>query len=228
MPRKRKHSDDEEEEETEEIKNGDGGGRAKRKAAMAAMALAKDAVDSDEEEDGDSDEEGDEDEEDYEGEDDDDEGGDEDGKGDDDEDDEGDEDEDVDADAIKVECVEAKLDEPTADIAGYVLTKAEGGKQKLEMWFSEEMSETVGEISEAFFTHFENKKLPVLQITKYDVIEERPEVFQIDVLEAKYDKAYDIRQAKDESNLANDFHCLVRVDEINKTWATQYFMPDED
>jgi len=62
-------------------------------------------------------------------------------------------------------------------VAGYVLKAKEGKTQKLEMWFSEEMSETVGDISEAF--NFEGKKLPVLQVTKFDVIEEREDIYQV-------------------------------------------------
>lgn len=65
------------------------------------------------------------------------------------------------------------------DVAGYVLKKAEKANQKLEMWFSEEMSETIGDITEAFSSHYENKKLPVLQITKFDVIEETNEIYQV-------------------------------------------------
>jgi len=47
------------------------------------------------------------------------------------------------------------------------------------MWFSEEMSETVGDITEAFGNHYEINKLPVLQVTKFDVIEERDEIYQV-------------------------------------------------
>jgi len=57
-------------------------------------------------------------------------------------------------------------------------------------------------------------------------------ILQIDVLEAKYDKAYSIREkdkdSEDDDNLAHDLYCLVRVDGSDKTWATQYFMPEED
>lgn len=57
---------------------------------------------------------------------------------------------------------------------------------------------------------------------------------QIDVLEAKYEKAYDVREAVENDsesaseNLSRDFYCLVKVDGIEKIWATRYFMPEED
>lgn len=237
-PRKRKHDDDEEEEDSVEAENGV---RGKRKAAMAARAKAvvTHDDDSEEEEDEGSNDEDDENDEDFDEEEEEDEdeevdeskedGGAEENEEENEEDD--DEEEDVDADAIKVECVEAVLDEPTKDVPGYVLKSKEEKVQKLEMWFSEEMSETVGDITEAFSNHYENNKLPVLQVTKFDVIEERDEIYQIDVLEAKYDKAYSIREKEeesDESNLAHSLYCLIRVDGKEKTWATQYFMPEEE
>jgi len=242
MSSKRKHSDEEDEEVTEEVENGL---RSKRRAAIAAsrdLAARKDA-DSEEE---DLEEDDDEEDEDYQG--DDGEGEDDEAEEpeEDDEEDDGDEDEEeddkggeeeedeVDADAIKVECIEAELEEPTKDVAGYILKKAVEPKQRLEMWFSEEMSECVEDIGEAFYGHFEAKKIPVLQITKFDVIEETPGIYQIDVLEAKYEKAYDIREAGENDkesaseNLSRDFYCLVKVDGIEKLWATRYFMPEED
>lgn len=120
MPRKRKHSDEEDDEKAVEAENGI---RGKRKAAMDARAKAVVARDdSDDEEDLDHDEEDDDDDEDFEGEEDDDDEGEESSKEngeeaeDDDDDDEenevDEEDEDVDADAIKVDCIEAKLEEP--------------------------------------------------------------------------------------------------------------------
>ncbi|XP_031552467.1 nucleolin-like [Actinia tenebrosa] len=241
MPRKRKHSDEEDDGEALEAENGV---RGKRKAAMEARAKAKvvarDDSDEGEEEDHEEEEEDDGDDEDFEGEADEDddeaensskEHGEEAENDEDDENEVDEDDEDVDADAIKVDCIKAELEEPSKDIAGYVLKKAEKENQKLEMWFSEEMSETIGDITEAFSSHYENKKLPVLQVTKFDVIEETNEIYQIDVLEAKYDKAYSIRvkeQDTDNTNLAHDLYCLVRVDGTKKTWATQYFMPEED
>ena len=66
-----------------------------------------------------------------------------------------------------------------SDVAGYILKKAVEPKQRLEMWFSEEMSECVEDIGEAFYGHFEAKKIPVLQITKFDVIEETPGIYQV-------------------------------------------------
>ncbi|KXJ09368.1 nucleolin [Exaiptasia diaphana] len=240
-PRKRRRDEDDDEEEEEGSLEAENGVRGKRKAAVQARAKVVQDKDSDEEEDEDSEEDEDDDDEDFneEEEEDEEEEGDEskdgvDGADDDGEnEDEEEEDEDVDADAIKVECVEAVLEEPTPDVPGYVLKKKEESTpQKLEMWFSEEMSETVGDITEAFFNHYESKKLPVLQITKFDVIEERDEIYQIDVLEAEYNKAYAIREKEkdsDDSNLAHSLHCLVRVaGKDGKTWSTQYFKPEDD
>ena len=47
------------------------------------------------------------------------------------------------------------------------------------MWFSEEMSECVDDIGRAFCGFFEAKKIPVLQVTKFDVIEETPDIYQV-------------------------------------------------
>ena len=67
----------------------------------------------------------------------------------------------------------------STDVPGYVLKKAVNQKQRLEMWFSEEMSECVEDIGESFYSHFEAKKIPVLQVTKFDIIEETSEIYQV-------------------------------------------------
>ena len=55
-------------------------------------------------------------------------------------------------------------------------------------------------------------------------------VHQVDVLEIKYDKAYDIRELDDDSDdiLSQNFYCVVRVEGIEGTWATQYFLPEPE
>ena len=42
-----------------------------------------------------------------------------------------------------------------------------------------EMRETLVDVSEAFSTHFEEKKLPVLHITKFDMIGDTEETTQV-------------------------------------------------
>ena len=64
------------------------------------------------------------------------------------------------------------------DAPGYVLKKKDSPK-KLEMCFMGEMRETLADISEAFTTHFEEKKLPVLHITKYDTIGDVKDTIQV-------------------------------------------------
>ena len=49
------------------------------------------------------------------------------------------------------------------------------------------------------------------------------------MLEAKFDKAYDRRESdeKDEnSDFSEKFYSIVKVEGIDKTWATPYFMPE--
>lgn len=55
-------------------------------------------------------------------------------------------------------------------------------------------------------------------------------LFKIDVLEVKYDKAYDVREIDDESDdiLSQNFYSVVRVEGIEGTWATQYFLPEPE
>lgn len=42
-----------------------------------------------------------------------------------------------------------------------------------------EMRETLVDVSEAFQTHFEEKKLPVLQVTKFDMIGDTNDTTQV-------------------------------------------------
>lgn len=53
--------------------------------------------------------------------------------------------------------------------------------------------------------------------------------FQIDVLEVKYDKAYDIRELDEDNEdiLSQNYYSVVRVDGIDGTWASQYFLPED-
>ena len=55
-------------------------------------------------------------------------------------------------------------------------------------------------------------------------------IHQVDVLEIKYDKAYDIRELDDDTDdiLSQNFYCVVRVEGIEGTWATQYFLPEPE
>lgn len=235
MPRKRKHSSEEEDEEDQEVENNV---RSKRRAAVEARdrVAAKEGASDDEEDEEDFEEEDDEKDEDYEGGAPEDEEGDEEGDEDEEEEEneagEGDEDEDdeeVDEEEPEtVECILADLEEPTKDTPGYVLRKKDSTK-KLELCFMGEMRETLVDVSEAFSTYFEEKKLPVLHITKFDMIGDTEETTQIDVLEVKYDKAYDVRELDDESEdiLSQNFYSVVRVDGIDGTWASQYFLPEE-
>ncbi|XP_068681155.1 uncharacterized protein [Montipora capricornis] len=241
MPRKRKHSSEEEDEEAEEVEKTV---RTKRRAAVEArdrVAAKEGESEEEEEEEEDFDDEDDEKDEDYEGEAPEDEEGEEEGDDDDDEEDEneageGDEEEEdeegEEEEPESVECILADLEEPTKDTPGYVLKKNEIVK-KLELCFMGEMRETLVDISEMFSTRFEEKKLPVLQVTKHDVIHGgSEEKTQIDVLEVKYDKAYDVRELdeEDEENediLSQNFYSVIRVDGIDGTWASQYFRPEE-
>lgn len=93
-----------------------------------------------------------------------------------------------------------------------------------------EMRETLVDATEVFQTHFEEKKLPVLQITKFDMIGDTSDTTQVDVLEIKYDKAYDIRELDDDNDdiLSQNFYCVVRVEGMEGTWATQYFLPEPE
>ncbi|CAH3111111.1 unnamed protein product [Pocillopora meandrina] len=244
MPRKRKHSSEEEEEEAEEVENNI---RAKRRAAVEARdrVAAKEGASDDEDEEDDLDEEEDDDkDEDYEGEGVGDEEGDEEGDEDDEEEEENDgaggaegEDDDEDDEEVEdeeqepdtVECILADLEEPTSDTPGYVLKKKDSPK-KMELCFMGEMRETLVDVTEAFQAHFEEKKLPVLQITKFDMIGDTNDTTQVDVLEIKYDKAYGIRELDDDSDdiLSQNFYCVVRVEGIEGTWATQYFLPEPE
>lgn len=241
MPRKRKHSSEEEDEEPEEVE------RTKRRAAVEArdrVAAKAGASEDEEEEEEDPEEDDDDKDEDYEGEGVGDEEGDEEGDEDDEEEDEndgaaaaeGDEDEEDDEEAEDeeqepdtVECILADLEEPTKDTPGYVLKKKDSPK-KMELCFMGEMRETLVDVTEAFQTQFEEKRVPVLQITKFDMIGDTKDTTQIDVLEVKYDKAYDIREIDHESDdiLSQNFYCIVRVDGIDGTWATQYFEPEPE
>lgn len=114
------------------------------------------------------------------------------------------------------------------DNPGYVLKKKDSQK-KLELCFMGDMRETLVDVSEAFSTRFEEKKLPVLQVTKFDMIGETNDTTQIDVMEVKYDKAYDVRELDEESEdiLSQNFYSVIRVDGINGTWASQYFLPED-
>ena len=64
------------------------------------------------------------------------------------------------------------------DTPGYVLKKKDGPK-KLDLCFMGEMRETLVDVSEAFSTYFEEKKLPVLHITKFDMIGDTEETTQV-------------------------------------------------
>ena len=64
------------------------------------------------------------------------------------------------------------------DTPGYVLRKKDNPK-KLELCFMGEMRETLVDVSEAFSTHFEEKKLPVLHVTKFDMIGDTEETTQV-------------------------------------------------
>ena len=66
-----------------------------------------------------------------------------------------------------------------SDKPGYVLRKKEDAVQKLELCFAGEMRETLEDINEAFYNVFESKKIPVLQVLKFDVIEESDEIYQV-------------------------------------------------
>lgn len=48
-------------------------------------------------------------------------------------------------------------------------------------------------------------------------------------MEVKYDKAYDVRELDEESEdiLSQNFYSVIRVDGINGTWASQYFLPED-
>ena len=60
-----------------------------------------------------------------------------------------------------------------------MLRRKDDAKQKLELCFAGEMQDTLEDISEAFYSYFEKKKIPVLQILKCDVIEESDEIYQV-------------------------------------------------
>lgn len=51
--------------------------------------------------------------------------------------------------------------------------------KKMELCFMGEMRETLVDVSEAFQTHFEEKKLPVLQVTKFDMIGDTNDTTQV-------------------------------------------------
>lgn len=237
MPRKRKHSSGEDDEEAEEVEQSV---RTKRRAAVEArdrVAAKEGASEDEDEEEEDFDDEDDEKDEDYEGEAPDDEEVDEEGEEDEEEEeeneardrDEEEEDEEGEEEEPEtVECILADLEEPTKDNPGYVLKKKDSQK-KLELCFMGDMRETLVDVSEAFSTRFEEKKLPVLQVTKFDMIGETNDTTQIDVMEVKYDKAYDVRELDEESEdiLSQNFYSVIRVDGINGTWATQYFLPED-
>ncbi|CAH3111248.1 unnamed protein product [Porites lobata] len=237
MPRKRKHSSEEEDEEAEDVENNV---RTKRRAAVEARdrVAAKEGASDDEEEEEDFEEEDDDKDEDYEGEAPDEDEGEEEADDDDDEEEENEagerderdeEDEEVDEEEPEtVLCILADLEEPTEDTPGYVLKKKDSPK-KLELCFMGDMRETLVDVSEAFSKHFDEEKLPVLHITKFDMIGETEGTTQIDVLEVKYDKSYDARQLDEPSEdiLSQDFYSVVRVDGIDGTWASQYFLPED-
>ena len=65
-----------------------------------------------------------------------------------------------------------------ADTPGYVLKKKDSPK-KMELCFMGEMRETLVDVSEAFQTHFDEKKLPVLQVTKFDMIGDTKDTTQV-------------------------------------------------
>ena len=61
---------------------------------------------------------------------------------------------------------------------GYVLKKKDSPK-KLELCFMGDMRETLVDVSEAFSKHFDEEKLPVLHITKFDMIGETEGTTQV-------------------------------------------------
>lgn len=64
------------------------------------------------------------------------------------------------------------------DTPGYVLKKKDSPK-KLELCFMGDMRETLVDVSEAFSKHFDEEKLPVLHITKFDMIGETEGTTQV-------------------------------------------------
>ena len=64
------------------------------------------------------------------------------------------------------------------DTPGYVLKKKDSPK-RLELCFMGDMRETLVDVSEAFSKHFDEEKLPVLHITKFDMIGETEGTTQV-------------------------------------------------
>lgn len=146
-------------------------------------------------------------------------------------DEDGDED---DEDVIKIECVEAVLEEPKKDEEGHILKKTSKSNQMLELFFAEEMLETLGEVRGAFCGPFDEGDIPVLKVKKFDVIQDTPELLQIDVTEVDFNedplpkKETDEDEENENPDILDEFYAIVRVVGMAKTWATQEFMPDPD
>lgn len=49
----------------------------------------------------------------------------------------------------------------------------------MDLCFMGEMRETLVDVTEAFQTHFDEKKLPVLQVTKFDMIGDTKDTTQV-------------------------------------------------
>lgn len=146
-------------------------------------------------------------------------------------DEDGDED---DEDVIKIECVEAVLEAPKKEDEGNILKKTTKTNQMLELFFAEEMLETLGEVRGAFCGPFDEGDIPILKVKKFDIIQDTPELLQIDVTEVDFNedplskKEMDEDEENENPDVLDEFYAIVRVDGMDKMWATQEFMPDPD